>query len=48
MPYYRQFTAYELRETERASEQVFSLPIHPGVTPQQIEFIGDLVARVVE
>jgi len=48
MPYYRQFATGELCETEKASEQVFSLPIHPGVTSQQIEFIGDLVVQVVE
>jgi dTDP-4-amino-4,6-dideoxygalactose transaminase len=47
MPYYRRFATHKLRETERASEQVFSLPVHPGVTDQQIEFIGDSVAEVV-
>jgi len=47
MPYYRQFATCRLLETEKASEQVFSLPVHPGVTPQQIEFIGNLVIDVV-
>jgi dTDP-4-amino-4,6-dideoxygalactose transaminase len=48
MPYYRQFATRKLHETEKASEQVFSLPVHPGVTSRQIEFIGNLVVHVVE
>jgi dTDP-4-amino-4,6-dideoxygalactose transaminase len=47
MPYYRRFPAQQLHETEKASEQVFSLPIHPGVTKEQVEFIGDSVAEIV-
>jgi perosamine synthetase len=41
MPYYREsFGRYKLLETEKAVKQVFSLPIHPGVTEEQIDYIG--------
>jgi perosamine synthetase len=41
MPYYREtFGEYKLPETEKATSQVFSLPIHPGVTESQIDYIG--------
>ncbi|MEM2546640.1 MAG: DegT/DnrJ/EryC1/StrS family aminotransferase [Candidatus Bathyarchaeia archaeon] len=48
MPYYQKFGAFRLPETEKASEQVFSLPVHPGVTPEQIDFIGETVLRFVK
>ncbi len=47
MPYYRQFAAHSLPETEKASEQVFSLPVHPGVTLREINYIVDSVVEVV-
>jgi len=47
MPYYRGFGKYKLPETEKASKQVFSLPVHPGVTPEQIDFIGETVLRIL-
>lgn len=41
MPYYREnFGGAKLPETELASKQVFSLPIHPGVTSEQVDYIG--------
>jgi perosamine synthetase len=41
MPYYRvSFGRRKLPETEKAVKQVFSLPIHPGVTEEQIDYIG--------
>lgn len=41
MPFYRDnFGGRSLPETERAAKQVFSLPVHPGVTSEQIEYIG--------
>ncbi|MCW3993900.1 MAG: DegT/DnrJ/EryC1/StrS family aminotransferase [Candidatus Bathyarchaeota archaeon] len=43
MPYYRKFGKYKLQETEKAAKQVFSLPVHPGVTAKQIDFIGESV-----
>jgi len=45
MPYYRKFGKHRLEETEKAAEQVFSLPVHPGVTRKQIDFIGESVLR---
>ncbi|MGC8997998.1 MAG: DegT/DnrJ/EryC1/StrS family aminotransferase [Candidatus Bathyarchaeia archaeon] len=47
MPYYRKFGKERLPETEKASEQVFSLPVHPGVTAEQVNFIGEAVSRLV-
>jgi perosamine synthetase len=41
MPYYREtFGECRLPETEKAAQQVFSLPIHPGVTEAQVDYIG--------
>ncbi|MCL2475557.1 DegT/DnrJ/EryC1/StrS family aminotransferase [Candidatus Bathycorpusculum sp.] len=41
MPFYRNnYDAQTLPETEQAAKQVFSLPIHPEVTEEEIEFIG--------
>lgn len=41
MPYYREsFGGRRLPETEKAAKQVFSLPIHPGVTETQVDYIG--------
>ncbi|MGD8506793.1 MAG: DegT/DnrJ/EryC1/StrS family aminotransferase, partial [Candidatus Bathyarchaeota archaeon] len=47
MPYYRQFAMYGLPETEKASEQVFSLPVHPGVMLKEIDYIADSTIEVV-
>jgi len=47
MPYYRQYGERRLPETERAAEQVFSLPVHPGVSLEQIDYIADSVKRVI-
>ena len=41
MPYYREsFGERRLPETEKAAKQVFSLPIHPGVTEAQVDYIS--------
>lgn len=48
MPYYRKFGRYKLPETEKAARQVFSLPVHPGVTAKQIGFIGETVLNLIE
>jgi dTDP-4-amino-4,6-dideoxygalactose transaminase len=48
MPYYRKFCRYTLPETEKASGQVFSLPVHPGVTAKQIDYISDSVLHLVK
>jgi perosamine synthetase len=47
MSYYRKFGAHKLPVTETASKQVFSLPVHPGVTPKQIDFIGETVLKLL-
>jgi len=48
MPFYREnFISSNLPETEEASKQVFSLPIHPGVTEEQINFIADMVLNLL-
>jgi perosamine synthetase len=42
MPYYlNSFGATTLPETEKAAKQVFSLPVHPGVTEEQVDYIGE-------
>lgn len=48
MPYYSRFGKYRLPETEKAAKQVFSLPVHPGVTQEQVDFIGEKVLHVLE
>ena len=48
MPYYKQFGKYQLSETEKASKQVFSLPVHPAVTSEQIDYISRTVVEVVK
>jgi len=41
MEFYRNnYGKWELPETEKAAKQVFSLPIHPNVTSEQIDYIG--------
>ncbi len=48
MPYYsKTFGKHRLPETEKATKQVFSLPIHPGVTDEQIDYIGKTVLHVL-
>ena len=48
MPYYSKFGTYRLPVTESVAKQVFSLPVHPGVTPKQIDFIGETVLRLLQ
>ena len=49
MPFYREnFGGAKLPETEKASKQVFSLPIHPGVTEKQVQLIGETVLSLLE
>lgn len=47
MPFYRKFGKFKLPVTEKASEQVFSLPVHPGVTAEQIDYIGETVLHLL-
>jgi perosamine synthetase len=48
MPYYKIFGRLRLEETEKAARQVFSLPVHPGVTAKQIDFIGQSVPHAIK
>ena len=48
MPYYKQFGKYQLPETEKASKQVFSLPVHPAVTSEQINYIGKTTIELLK
>jgi len=47
MPFYRKFSKNRLPETERAAEQVFSLPVHPAVTTEQIDYISDSLQKLL-
>lgn len=48
MPYYRDsFGSRKLPETEKASKQVLSLPIHPGVTEEQVDYIGETLLKLL-
>jgi perosamine synthetase len=48
MPYYREtFGERRLPETEKAASQVFSLPVHPGVTEEQIDYIGKTLLNML-
>lgn len=48
MGYYAKFRRFSLPETERASKQVFSLPVHPGVTPKQLDFVVETVLGLLK
>ncbi|MCD6445379.1 DegT/DnrJ/EryC1/StrS family aminotransferase [Candidatus Bathyarchaeota archaeon] len=48
MPYYKKFGEFRLPETEKASKQVFSLPVHPGVTEAQIDYIADSLLQLLK
>jgi dTDP-4-amino-4,6-dideoxygalactose transaminase len=48
MPYYvDNFGTAKLPETEKAAKQVFSLPIHPGVTAEQVDYIGNTLLQLL-
>ncbi len=48
MPFYRDnYGAKALPETEKAAKQVFSLPVHPAVTKEEIAFIGETVLSLL-
>ncbi len=48
MPYYKEnFGTFNLPETEKAAKQVLSLPIHPGVTEEQIDFIAQTLLALL-
>ncbi|MCX8153386.1 MAG: DegT/DnrJ/EryC1/StrS family aminotransferase [Candidatus Bathyarchaeota archaeon] len=48
MPYYRErFGRCHLPETEKAAKQVFSLPVHPSVTEEQIDYVGETLLNLL-
>ena len=48
MEFYRnKYCSCKLPETEKAAKQVFSLPIHPNVTSEQIEYIGNTLLTLL-
>jgi perosamine synthetase len=48
MSYYlKSFGARKLPETEKAAKQVFSLPVHPGVTDEQVDYIGETLLKLL-
>ncbi len=48
MPYYQQYGRCVLPNTERIAQQVFSLPIHPGVTLQEVRYVAESVKESIE
>ncbi|MEM0057672.1 MAG: DegT/DnrJ/EryC1/StrS family aminotransferase [Candidatus Bathyarchaeia archaeon] len=48
MPPYRRFRRLKLTETEKASQQVISLPVHPGVRTEQVDFIAETVLSIIK
>ena len=47
MPPYRRYKRFKLTETEKASEQVFSLPVHPGVKTEHVDYIAETVLGLI-
>jgi perosamine synthetase len=50
IPYFKDlfgFKGGEFPESEKATETVLSLPVHPGVSPDQIAFIGEKVNSIL-
>jgi perosamine synthetase len=47
MPYYcDSFGERKLPKTEKAAKRVFSLPIHPSVTEEQVDYIGETLLNL--
>ena len=47
MQYYRQHENYVLPETEKAAEQVFSLPVHPGLKATEVNYVARAVRQIM-
>jgi dTDP-4-amino-4,6-dideoxygalactose transaminase len=48
MPYYRKQEKYSLPETEKAAQQVFSLPVHPGLKAAEVNYVAGSVKQVLK
>ena len=49
MEFYRAFSGrekIELKQTEKASRQVFSIPTHQGMSKEDLEYVAEIVRRV--
>jgi len=47
MPPYRRCKRFKLTETEKASEQVFSLPVHPSVKTEHVDYIAETILGLI-
>jgi dTDP-4-amino-4,6-dideoxygalactose transaminase len=47
MPFYRRFGGKKLLNTEKAADEVFSLPVHPAVSKEQIDYIAVSLRKVL-
>ncbi len=47
MPFYAELSKHHLPNSEEAAAQVFSLPVHPGVTPEDIDFIATSMQKLL-
>jgi perosamine synthetase len=47
MPFYRRFCQRRLPNTEKAARQVFSLPVHPAVTEEQVDYIASSLKELL-
>ena len=47
MPYYRQFGEYHLPNTQQLASQTFSLPVHPGLTAKDAEYVAKSVTQTL-
>jgi perosamine synthetase len=48
MPYYSGFGRFSLSVTEKVAQQVFSLPVHPGVTLEQVDFLAEVLEKLLK
>jgi hypothetical protein len=48
MPYYCKQGNYSLPETEKAAQQVFSLPVHPGLKAAEVSYVAKSVTQVLK
>jgi perosamine synthetase len=48
MPYYSKHAKCHLPETEKAAEQVFSLPVHPGLKATEDNYVARAVKQAVQ
>ena len=48
LPLYRKLTDITLPESEKAAREVFSLPIHPGISLKDVDYISDALKKIVK